>query len=265
MNAVFTVFLVGLLGSLGHCVGMCGPVTVLLTRPLRAATPSTSTRPIAWLTFLHLGRLSTYAFLGMTIALLGKSLWRLASFLSVCVSPLIGGGQTAPPEDTLMAGFHAFQGFLALLVAALLVYMALATIGRVPAAETLLTAPTRRWGSVVRAMTAPDTGRSPLRPYVLGLVWGLLPCGLVYSALLIASTSPTFYWGGLTMFAFGLGTLPAMATTGWLSAQGRLPARQAARYLAALLIFLFGVQMALRGLAAWGWISHMKVAGLMLW
>ncbi len=265
MNAAFTVFLVGLLGSLGHCVGMCGPVTVLLTRPVRAAPVPSSRRTFTWLTFLHLGRLTTYMLLGMAITLLGKSLLRLASFVSLCIAPLAGGTRATPPTNALISGLHGLQGLLALLVAALLFYMSLAAIGRVPSAETILASQTRRWARLVRVMTAPDTGRYPFRPYLLGLVWGLLPCGLVYSALLIAATSPTFYWGGLTMFAFGLGTIPAMAGAGWMSLQAQIPYRQAARYVAAFLIFLFGIQMALRGFAAWGWLPHAKVGGFMLW
>jgi hypothetical protein len=48
----------------------------------------------------------------------------------------------------------------------------------------------------------------------LGLVWGWLPCGLVYSVLLIAATSAQPIQGAFVIIAFGLGTLPAMRLTG---------------------------------------------------
>ena len=262
MDAIFTAFLIGLLGSLGHCVGMCGPVTLLLTRPVRAMTTPSRAIAFSWLTSLHLGRLMTYTLLGGFVAALRLGLSRLGTFLAACVAP----GATLPTQPNGVLGvFRYFQGGVALGVAALFVYMALATIGRVPSVEVLFTTLTQRWGTLVRAYTAPASRGPAWRPLSLGLVWGLLPCGLVYSALLIAATAPSVWQGGVTMLAFGAGTLPAMATAGWLGARGHVSMRQGARYLAALLIFLVGVQMALRGLAAWGVVGHARVGEIMLW
>lgn len=261
LDAIVTTFVLGLLGSLGHCVGMCGPVTILLTRPVRAREGDLPVWP--WLASLHLGRLITYSVLGAIVALVGHGLGRLASFLSACVS-----GTTitlTPRPDDVVAGFRYIQGGLALVVAALLLYMALAAAGRVPPVEVMLTTATQRWGRTVREMTALATGNRPWRPLSLGLVWGLLPCGLVYTALLVAATAAQPWQGAAVMAAFGTGTLPAMAGAGWLSAQGRLSLRQSARYLAAAVIFLAGVQMMLRGLAVWGVVGHTRVVGIMLW
>ncbi len=262
VNGLFTTFLLGLFGSLGHCVGMCGPVSILLTRPARAAGLS-SRRLALWMAPLHVGRLTTYALLGAAVTLLGHLFARLVAFLSTCVAP--GSPSPSGAEGHDVALFRYAQGGIALVLAAAFLYMSLATLGKVPPVETLLGNLTSRWGQAVRAMTRPATGRSPWRPFALGLVWGMLPCGLVYSALLIASTAGSPWQGGLVMLAFGVGTVPATVATGWLGTRGGVTLRQGARTLAALLILLFGVQMALRGLAAWGLVGHFRVGPFMLW
>ena len=262
MDAIFTAFLIGLLGSLGHCVGMCGPVTLLLTRPVRAMNSPSRSLALSWVAFLHLGRLATYTLLGTFVVLLRLGLGRLTRFLSACIAP----GLAAPRAPAnMMDVFRYLQGALAMVLAAVFVYMALAAAGRVPPVEVVLTAFTRRWGNLARAYTAPASQMPRWRPLSLGLLWGFLPCGLVYSALLIAATTPSTWLGAVTMLAFGLGTVPAMATTGWLGTRERFSWRQGARYVAAVLIFLVGVQMALRGLAAWGVVAHARVGEVMLW
>ncbi len=262
INGMITIFLLGLLGSLGHCVGMCGPVSILLTRPARAAG-LTSRRLTLWIAPLHLGRLVTYMLLGTAATLVGHVFSRLVMFLSACVAP-----GTLPPSgaeggDILFLRYA--QGSIALLLAAAFVYMALATLGKVPPVETLLSNLTSRWGQMVRSMTTPATRVRPWRPLSLGLVWGLLPCGLVYSALLMASTAAQPWQGGLLMLAFGAGTIPATVATGWLGTREGMTLRHGARTLAALLIFIFGVQMALRGLAAWGVVGHFRLGHFMVW
>ena len=62
-------------------------------------------------------------------------------------------------------------------------------------------------------------------PLGLGMVWGLMPCGFLYTAQLKAAATSNLWWGGASMLAFGLGTLPTMLTMGvlttWVSADRR--------------------------------------------
>ena len=74
----------------------------------------------------------------------------------------------------------------------------------------------------------------------LGFIWGLLPCGLVYSVLLIAATTTEPVDGALVMLAFGLGTMPAMVATG-LSASKLAQFMSGKRLGAGLLIVLIGI------------------------
>jgi len=74
----------------------------------------------------------------------------------------------------------------------------------------------------------------------LGLLWGWLPCGLVYSVLLIAAASADVATGASIMIAFGLGTMPAMIATGVGALQlARFAGR--ARLVAGLLVVALGV------------------------
>ena len=77
---------------------------------------------------------------------------------------------------------------------------------------------------------------------MMGMVWGWLPCGLVYSVLLLAAASGSSAGGAFTMLCFGLGTLPSMITAG-MAAGGlrRWLQRAAVKKSFAVIIILFGV------------------------
>lgn len=237
-SGVLFALLLGLMGSLGHCVGMCGPVVLLLTRRAAGHTSGATSAPGGNVALLHVGRVATYATLGWAAGALGQVL------------------------GVALPGLRRAQGVLALIVAFMAVYMALAILGRAPSPEVYLAGLTRRWGRAVQRLATVDRRQSAL---FLGLLWGLLPCGLVMTALLAAATTGTPWNGALTMLAFGLGTWPALLTLGWLTAHGVSRTRFWTRQAAALVVLLFSTQMALRGLAAWGWVAHFHVGRVMLW
>lgn len=233
---MLTAFILGLLGSLGHCVGMCAPMTLLLGRG-RALEGGR-------LALAHLGRVSSYCLLGA-----GAGLFGLAAQASH-----LGHGYAGAP-----AGLSMIQGGLALLVATAALYQALALIGQVPSPEILLAGLTRRWGRAMRR----TGGNTPLSMFVAGMLWGLLPCGLVLTALLAAVLAGSPLGSAMTMLAFGVGTTPALLGVGWLAR--RTTTRAWPRYVAALVVLLVGVQMGARGLAAWGLVDHLHLGSLMLW
>ncbi len=94
----------------------------------------------------------------------------------------------------------------------------------------------------------------------LGLLWGLLPCGLVYSMLLLAATGANAAGGALTMLAFGIGTTPAMVLTGIGALQlSRLMSRRNTRLGAGILIIIVGaltLAMPLSRIAGDGGSTH---------
>jgi hypothetical protein len=168
----------------------------------------------------------------------------------------------------VLAGLGAWQGGLALLTAVLAFYMALAMLGRVPSPELIFVRFTRLWGQLMRRLTIRRTSDKAglLTAFGLGLAWGFLPCGLVLAALLAAAAAGSPLLGGLTMLVFGLSTLPLTWGMGLLARRsGWQTAVPHLRLVGAMAVVLFGVQMSLRGLAMWGWVSHLHVGSVMLW
>ncbi|MGC8781175.1 MAG: sulfite exporter TauE/SafE family protein [Anaerolineae bacterium] len=258
---MLTAFLLGLVGSVTHCVGMCSGVMLLLGRG-RAAT---GRRRLV----LHAGRLTTYAGLGAVAGALGYGIGAAAGMHH-------HGGAHDAAGASVLPGAAIWSGALALLAATTAVYMALALLGRVPSPELLLVQFTRWWGRVARGLyqghftcqALPKyLAREGLQTYLLGLFWGLLPCGLVLAALLMAAATGSPVRAATTVLAFGLGTMPLGLGMGWAGSRLRPGPRRADRLrpVAAALVLLFGAQMALRGLAAWGWVAHGRLGALSLW
>ena len=212
----------GLLGSLGHCVGMCSAVVILLDRQLIFKNR------FAWM-LAHAGRITTYSLFGLLAGALGQTLW----------------------------AFERFQAALSLLFAFTAFYMASALIGLTPSPERFLVAWTQRWGRSIRSFH----GASPLSPYLLGLLWGLLPCGLVLTALIAAVASASAFRGALTMLLFGIATIPSLLAVKWLSTVSRTWSRG----FASIAMMLFGFQFAMRGFASLGIAGHLMIGPVMFW
>ncbi|MCA9900802.1 MAG: sulfite exporter TauE/SafE family protein [Ardenticatenaceae bacterium] len=250
---MIAVFILGLTGSLGHCATMCGGVSVLLAR--RGVTQGWH-----WVG-VQLGRLYSYCVLGALAGWFGQSV----------IGGLGGGSAGHDGHDVSgVTSLGMWQGGLALFTAVLAFYMALAMLGRVPSLELMLVRFTRLWGRLMRRLTVQTEPRTlqatPLTAFGLGIAWGFLPCGLVLAALLAAAVAGSPLRGGMTMLVFGLGTLPL---TWGITLLARRPEWRTAvpqlRLIGATAVVLFGVQMSLRGLAMWGWVSHLHLGGVMLW
>lgn len=217
-------FLLGLLGSLGHCVGMCSAVIVLFDRqPIFQ-------KKFAWL-LAHGGRITTYSWLGLIFGAFGQSLFAL---------------------DKLQAALSILFGIIAF-------YMASAFIGLTPSPELLFSGLSQRWGKAIRGFKP----ASPLSPFLLGLIWGLLPCGLVLTALIAAMASANALLGALTMLIFGVATIPSLFAVKWLA--GKSTSRIFSRGLASIVMMLFGFQFAMRGFASLGWVEHFMLGSFMFW
>ncbi len=217
-------FLLGLLGSLGHCVGMCSAVIILFDR-----------QPIfrnkfAWV-LTHAGRITTYSLLGFIFGAFGQTLWT----------------------------FDGLQAALSTLFAIIAFYMASAFIGLTPSPESLFPKLVQRWGNAIRTFKSASLWTS----YLLGLLWGLLPCGLVLTALLTAVTSTNAFQGMLNMSVFGIATIPSLFAVKWLATKS-LP-RLWSRSLASIVMMLFGFQFAMRGFASLGLIDHFMLGSIMFW
>jgi len=255
---MIAAFLLGLTGSLGHCVGMCSGVALLLGRRIGAQS-------WRWL-LVHLGRITTYAILGGAAGALGYFVVQSGDHGSD--HALVGHGAAL-----VIPGLSRWQGGLAAATAVLALYMTLALLGRAPSPELLFTRLTRRWGRAMRGVSGSTGEPGVLGVFLLGMLWGLLPCGLVLAALLTAVAAGSPLRGALTMLVFGLGTWPVNVSVGLLSQRrssrslvlAKIRSWPHLRYAAAAVLFLFSAQMGLRGLAAWGWVAHLHLGGVILW
>lgn len=226
-----TALAFGLLGSVAHCVGMCSGVLILLGR---AGVQTPRERLAA-----HSGRLTVYVVFGITSGAIGHT--------------LANGRPT-----------HPFQSALAFVLGLALAYTALALLGLTPPIEAMFPSLSTHWRRMARRFLHSQQ-RGIVAAWGLGLVWGMLPCGFVYSMVLAAAASGSPLSGGLIALAFGIGTLPALEGTRFIVAHGAGRIHRFAHILAATLLLLIAGQLILRGLAWWGLVEHAHLGGIMLW
>ena len=209
MPVLAAAFVAGFLGS-AHCVGMCGGISGLFA--VNASVASLRSQ-IPKAVSYNLGRILSYAVLGALVALLGKT--------TVGLIPKI----TAP--------VRLASGILIILVG-----LQLAFGWRILA--PLESAGAKLWNRIAPAAKGLVPVESVAQALGLGLIWGWLPCGLVYSVLLLAATTTEVASGALVMIAFGVGTTPAMLATG-MSASKLAQFMSGKRLGAGLLITVLGL------------------------
>jgi hypothetical protein len=232
-------FVTGVISSFGHCLGMCGGIVAIYSARQAAQTsPSVWTRIVSFLP-LHLGRITTYAFFGALIGLAG-SLLNQAS------------------------GLMGWQGAFSILVGVVMLAVSLSLLGVFPPIEATLVSLTGGNSPMTR-MRGLFNKRSFLSTLTLGVLWGFLPCGLVFAMLILAARVGTLWGGALTMFAFGLGTVPTLLGFGLAANLISPKLRGGLQSLAATLLMLFAFQTILRGLAVANLIPSFSYGQVMLW
>lgn len=202
-------FVTGLLGS-AHCFGMCAGLSGLFA--VNANVVSLRTQlPMALV--YNGGRILSYTILGIVVATLGQTVVRAIPNIAVPV-------RLASGLLIVIVGLQVAFG-----------WRILAPVEKAGA---------RIWNRIAPAAKGLLPVTSLPKALGLGLLWGWLPCGLVYSVLLLAATTANAVDGGLVMIAFGIGTSPAMIMTG-ISASKLSQFMSRRRLGAGLLIVLIGV------------------------
>lgn len=205
-----TALAAGFFGS-PHCLGMCGGIVSALGFALQSQTPG---RRLLLQSLYHLGRLVSYSFLGVLVGLLGKGI----------LAPLVN------------------SKWPYVLTAAMMILFGLYLTGWWRGLDRLESLGAKLWQAMAPLRKRFIPINSVPRALIAGMLWGFLPCGLVYSALALAMTSGSALTAGAAMLAFGLGTLPMMLMTGSAAAElkNRLQV-QGWRTANGLLVVAFGV------------------------
>jgi sulfite exporter TauE/SafE len=209
--SLLSALLMGLIGST-HCVGMCGGIISTLNTSFNQKSPQ---NPFVIQLSYNLGRIATYSLLGLLVGFFSSSLIRLLPdphTFSMTISGLF----------FILLGLYISQllnSFKYLEKGGQKIWLKIEPFGRqyLPA----------------------QTVWSALK---LGLVWGWLPCGLVYSALALALTQINPLDSALIMLVFGMGTLPTLLLIGHFAQNLKtLLQNQTLRLALGLILVVYGI------------------------
>jgi len=209
---LYSAFIFGLISSL-HCIGMCGPIALMI--PVDRTNPAKKTTQI--ITY-HLGRLTAYALIGLVFGLVGKGFFlagiqqRLSVFIGVAMIITI-----LTPERVL--------------------------------ANYNFSKPVYRLISKIKSSLGKQfKNKSYQSLFTIGLLNGFLPCGMVYVALFGAIAMQNVPFGILYMLLFGIGTIPMMSSVTYLNSIMTVSFRNKIQKAIPYVGVIIGILFILRGL-----------------
>jgi uncharacterized protein len=177
---LFLVACLGFLGSFGHCAGMCAPIAIAF---------SLSQNRSSWHFhfLLNCGRIISYTLVGAIIGGFGSLL------ISGIGSPFRQGMSVFTGLILIWLGISQIQPF---------------ALPQLPIFHPLLNAKLHdRWQKLMIQISQRLFWWTPL---ALGTIWGLIPCGFLYTAQIKAAETGNAWQGAATMCCFGLGTMPTL-------------------------------------------------------
>lgn len=207
------VFLIGLLGG-AHCIGMCGGIINALSFAIPTDKRNSVNLNLILLSY-NLGRISSYTFIGVLVGALG---WMAQEALG--------------PVSFVMR----------IIAGVLLISMGLYLTGWWTGLRKVEELGGYLWRYIEPVGKKHMPVNGPGEAFVLGAIWGWLPCGMVYSVLTLAAVADNGWNAGLLMLCFGLGTLPVMFITGRFAQMTKIFLQTSVfRSVAGVLILLFGL------------------------
>ncbi len=215
-QSLASAFILGLFSTV-HCLGMCGGIIGALGLSLPDNIRQRRLRHVFFITLYNLGRILSYSFAGLVVGYLGAE--------AAAYTDMSGGPSMLRYTGVVM-------------MIAIGLYLAgwlpqLSKVERIGVPLWKLLEPAGR--RLVPVTTMP-------RALLYGLVWGWLPCGMVYFVLVWALTSGSAVQGSLTMAAFGLGTLPSLLAAGLaVSSLKSLTRMKPVRQLVGVLVIVMAI------------------------
>lgn len=209
---LYTAFFFGLISSF-HCIGMCGPIAMML--PVDHKNQAKKTIQI--ITY-HIGRLMAYAFIGLVFGLVGKGLFLagIQQKLSIIIGVVMIAVILIP--EKVFARYNFSRPVFVLI------------------------------SKVKTALGNQFKNKSYKSLFTIGLLNGFLPCGMVYVALFGAIAMQSESYGMLYMVLFGLGTVPLMSSVTYLQSFITNSTRNRIQKVIPYIAVIIGVLFILRGL-----------------
>ena len=206
--SLLTAFFLGLMGA-SHCLVMCGGIAAA------ASSSSPNNRNLSFLLLFNLGRILSYACAGLIVSVMG--LWLADSHqLAQLILRSIAG------VLLLLMGFYVARWWMVLT--------------RLEVAGQFI------WRYLQPFTRKLMPIKTPRQALALGLLWGWLPCGLIYSTLAWVAANAQPGLGALTMICFGLGTLPGILSAGLFAKQlSRVIQHKHFRHIAGLILMSYGI------------------------
>lgn len=209
---LYSAFFLGLISSL-HCVGMCGPIALML--PFDRSNPEK--KALQLLTY-HSGRTMTYAFIGLVFGWIGRGLY-----------------------------FSGFQQKLSIFAG--LAIIAITLVPEKVFAQYNFSKPIFRFISSVKSALGKQLKKQSYPAiFSIGALNGPLPCGMVYAALFGALAMQHVAYGSLYMALFGLGTVPLMSGVVYTQQLITMPVRKKIQKMIPVAMVVIGVLFVLRGM-----------------
>ena len=209
---LYTAFVFGLISSF-HCIGMCGPIAMMLP-----VDRNNQVKKVSQILTYHVGRMTAYASIGLVFGLVGRGLYlagmqqKLSIFIGVAMILDI-----LIPEKVFARYNFSKPVFV-------LISKVKSTLGK------------------------QFKNQSYKSLFTIGLLNGFLPCGMVYVALFGAIAMQNESFGVLYMLLFGLGTVPMMSSVVYLQSFLTIPVRNKIQKAIPYVAVAMGILFILRGL-----------------
>ncbi|MEN4044910.1 MULTISPECIES: sulfite exporter TauE/SafE family protein [unclassified Sulfurimonas] len=209
---LLTIVTIAFLGSFGHCIGMCGGIVLAYSTIKIEPASSKVSKTVAHLLY-NFGRVLTYTILG---ALFGA----------------IGGVATFS---------NTANGTLLIIAGTAMILAGLSLMGKIKFL-TLIEHSISSSNFYKKSFQAILHSKSNTSFFILGMLNGLLPCGFVYFFAITAASTASPLYGALVMFIFGISTIPAMFSLGFLSSLASATSfRNMMMSLSSVAVILYGI------------------------
>lgn len=209
---LYTALILGLISSL-HCIGMCGPIAMML--PVSRNSPE---RKALQIMAYHLGRIFSYSLIGLLFGIVGRGFY-------------LGG----------------WQQWLSIFAGTAMIVMVLIPVSLFN--KYIFAKPVFRFVSKLKNKLGQQFSRSSFRSiFSIGMLNGLLPCGMVYAAVFGALAMTNLVQSVAFMVLFGIGTVPLMSGLIYVQKFFALPFRNKIQKAIPIAVTCIGVLFILRGM-----------------